>query len=365
MLASIVPAQRLAAIEVSDLRKAYGGVQALAGVNLRIDSGEFVAILGPSGSGKTTLLQIVAGLVRPDGGHVTIAGRLVEGPAVYDPPERRELGVVFQDYALWPHLTAWDHVAFPLLMRHLRTPDIRQRVATVLAQVDLTAEAQRLPDQLSGGQQQRLAMARALAPRPNALLLDEPLSNLDASLRNQMRDELLDVCRQSATACLYVTHDQREALGMADRVVVMAGGRVLQEGTPQQLFSRPNSEDTARIIGSGEIVPGATSSQGFQPEGLDTTWQAPRHPALGDPEPAVLVIPSARIALGTRPRHRNSTQITVARCAYQGDRWALTCALTSGLVMRAFSDCPYEVHSSAYLSFKPDDAYITYRSTVE
>ncbi|MGH3099009.1 MAG: ABC transporter ATP-binding protein [Streptosporangiales bacterium] len=264
--------------EIIDVAKRYGAVSALRGVSLRVDEGEFVAILGPSGCGKTTLLRVVAGFEAPTAGEVRIAGRSVGQPDRSVPTERRNLGMVFQSFALWPHIDVAGHVRFPLdYQRHLPA-DIKAakeaRVAEVLDTIGLQDMGTRMPHELSGGQRQRVALARAIAARPALLLMDEPLSSLDAALRDEMRREIQNVHRATGASIVYVTHDQAEALAMADRVVVMLDGRVEQVGTPEDVFLRPESEFVARFVGKANLVEGVWDGTRFRPAvgGGEVVW---------------------------------------------------------------------------------------------
>jgi ABC-type Fe3+/spermidine/putrescine transport system ATPase subunit len=234
------------------VRAAYGGgPPAVDGVNLCVARGTFFALLGPSGCGKTTLLRVVGGYHAPAAGRVAIGGRDV----TCQPPERRDVGMVFQHYALFPHLSARGNVAFGLEMRGLPRRDRNARAEAMLDRVGLAAgERARRPRELSGGQQQRVALARALVIEPRLLLLDEPLANLDRGLRDQLRGELRDLQRRTGVTTLLVTHDQEEALALADRAGVMAAGRLLQEGTPGELYDRPHCPFVARAVGDANLL---------------------------------------------------------------------------------------------------------------
>jgi iron(III) transport system ATP-binding protein len=251
-----------APVEVVDLKKTYAdgksNVAAVDGVSFRVEAGEFFTLLGPSGCGKTTTLRCLAGLERPDGGTVAIGGRVVSSsaPPAFTPPNERDIGMVFQSYAIWPHMTVFQNVAFPLKVAGLgaRSSETVARVEEALALVRLDAQASRLATQLSGGQQQRLALARALVRRPPLLLLDEPLSNLDARLREQMRVELRALQRRLGITMVYVTHDQTEALSMSDRIAVMQDGRIVQAGAPRDMYRSPSSAFVAEFIGSSNVL---------------------------------------------------------------------------------------------------------------
>ncbi|MDA8363074.1 MAG: ABC transporter ATP-binding protein [Gammaproteobacteria bacterium] len=233
-------------LQIEAVHKRYGQYAALCGLTLNVGRGEIVCLLGASGSGKTTLLRLVAGLDRVDSGRIVLDGVLVDAPGAAGlPPEKRRLGMVFQDYALWPHLTALENVALPLRARHGR--DARSQARRMLERVGLEGFAGRCPHELSGGQQQRVALARALAVRPRLLLCDEPLSSLDAGLREELRDLIGNVVREHGLSALTITHDRREALALADRVGVIQAGRLLQIDPPRELWHRPNCEAVARF----------------------------------------------------------------------------------------------------------------------
>ncbi|MGH2404138.1 MAG: ABC transporter ATP-binding protein [bacterium] len=236
---------------------------AVDGLSLTVDEGEILALLGPSGSGKTTALRLIAGFERPDAGEVWIAGRQVAG-GVWVPPEARGVGMVFQDYALFPHLTAAENVAFGL--HCLNWFDRSPRTEEVLDLVGMRDFAARYPHELSGGQQQRVALARALAPRPFAVLLDEPFSDLDADLRAHLRDEVVAILKQTGTSAIFVTHDQHEALLVGDRVGLLRDGRLEQVDTPEKIFHAPSSRFVAGFFGRADFVPATVTPLGLQTE---------------------------------------------------------------------------------------------------
>ncbi len=243
-----------APLRLSGLRKHYGSTRAVDGVELEVEAGSICALLGPSGCGKTTTLRLIAGLERPDAGEIAIGERTLCGPGEFVSPEQRRIGMVFQDYALFPHLDVAGNVGYGLG----RKPD-RERVAAVLELVGLDAEAKRPVHELSGGQQQRVALARALAPTPELILMDEPFSNLDAGLRDRLRQEVREILARARVTALFVTHDQAEALSIAETVAVMRDGVIEQVGTPEEIYSRPASRWVATFLGEVEVVPGESA----------------------------------------------------------------------------------------------------------
>lgn len=261
-------ATRPNAIEFRHLTKRYGKVTALDNIDLTVGNGQFMALLGPSGCGKTTLLRCLAGFETPDEGEIAIGGQVVYSSekGINVPPGERELGMVFQSYALWPHMRVSDNVGFGLELKKVPRGQREQRITQVLQDVGLGGLGHRYPSELSGGQQQRVALARLLATRPPLFLMDEPLSNLDARLRMDMRAELKRLHRESKVATAYVTHDQTEAMTMADLVVVMSAGKIEQASSPRQVYRQPASVKVAQFIGmprmnilEGEIAQGVLS----------------------------------------------------------------------------------------------------------
>jgi putative spermidine/putrescine transport system ATP-binding protein len=240
-------------LRIDRVSKSFNGVAALREVSLDLAEGEFVSFLGPSGCGKTTLLRIIAGLEAPDSGEVSVDGRVLAGPTGFVPPEQRRFGMVFQSYALWPHMTVDANLGFPLEIAGVAPAERAERIAATLNALGLKGLGARLPAQLSGGQQQRVALGRALVTRPRALLLDEPLSNVDAQVRREMRFEIRRVQREAGVMAVYVTHDQEEALAMSDRIVVMDHGCIVQVGTPKEIYARPQTEYVAAFVGSNVL----------------------------------------------------------------------------------------------------------------
>jgi iron(III) transport system ATP-binding protein len=243
-------------IEIETVSKSFGSFRAVSDVSMIVQPSEFVTFLGPSGCGKTTTLRILAGFLIPDTGKVSVGGRILSGPGHAVPPERRRMGMVFQNYAIWPHMSLFDNVAFGLKLQRLTRREIGERVDRILDVMGLSGLEDRSPGQLSGGQQQRVALARSLVVEPSILLLDEPLSNLDAKLRERMRIELKALQRQTGITFVYVTHDQAEALAMSDRVVVFREGRVQQIGSPVDVYRHPANLFVADFMGQANKLDG-------------------------------------------------------------------------------------------------------------
>jgi iron(III) transport system ATP-binding protein len=332
-------------LTVQDIHLGYGPVQVLQGVSFNLKAGEVVSLLGASGSGKTTLLRAVAGLEHPSGGRI-----LLDGKALFDaaqglnlPAEQRSLGLVFQSYALWPHKTVAQNVGYGLALRKVPAAETQTRVQAALDNLGLGHLGERYPFQLSGGQQQRVAIARALVYNPPVILLDEPLSNLDAKLREEARAWLRALIVKMNLSALCVTHDQTEAMAMSDRILLLRNGRIEQEGTPQELYGAPQTLYTAEFMGSNNRFEATVEQAG----GNTVKLQGPGGPLLaqgrgalrhGDKAQVVVRLEQVRVAEGPGPNRLPARLVTAM---YLGDRWEYL--FESGdLRLRAFGHAPRE-----------------------
>ena len=266
--------------EIRNIVMDFNGFKALNDISLKIQDGEFIAILGPSGCVKTTLLRLLAGFNHPTSGEIRIGEQVVANRDYVLPPNERFISMVFQSYALWPHMSVRKNVEFPIKNSKFVSPEIRSncdsRVRELIEMVGLTGMEKRLPAQLSGGQRQRVALARALAVDPDLLLMDEPLSNLDTELRVEMRREIKELHQKTKVTVVYVTHDQSEALALADRIVVMNHGQIEQVGTPQEIYSRPATPFVAKFVGRSNLIAGTWSADTFTPAGSTARWDGSR-----------------------------------------------------------------------------------------
>src|SRR5712671_2439442 len=290
----------MAAVELDHLTKRFGALAAVDDLSLKVEHGVFTCLLGPSGCGKTTALRLVAGFLAPDGGTIRVGDRVLSSAAGVVPPERRNMSMIFQSYALWPHMSIAENVAYGLRLRRLPRAEIERRVNTILAVTRLTALAERYPADISGGQQQRVALARALVVEPEILLLDEPLSNLDANLREELRFEIRRLHEQFAITTLYVTHDQAEAMVISDRVAVLQEGRVAQIGAPAELFERPRTRFVAEFVGKTNLIDAVADGAGSVTRGALRLRVAAD--SLAPRAPVVVSIRPHQIALGPPAR---------------------------------------------------------------
>ncbi len=321
-------------IEIQGVTKRFGAVTAVDRVDLTVADGELFTLLGPSGCGKTSLLRLLAGFYQPDSGIIRFGERVVNGL----PPYERRIGMVFQNYALWPHMTVADNIGYGLRLRKLAAPELQARLGEGLRKVNLTGFEARYPGQLSGGQQQRVALARALVLNPDILLLDEPLSNLDAKIRVQVRAEIRRLQQELRITTIYVTHDQEEALSLSDRVAVMRDGRVLQVGPPKELYERPRTRFVADFVGTNNLVPGEVQGGGGPGDLVVST-------ALGPLRAVASGAVSGRCVLAVRPENvalsapgageGNRVDGRVSFVSYLGNTLRYDVQTAPGLVLKA------------------------------
>jgi putative spermidine/putrescine transport system ATP-binding protein len=326
---------RGASLRIAALSKRYEGARTIAVDNLSLDvaAGEFVSLLGASGSGKTTTLMAVAGFTPPDSGSIWID----DHPIVHLPPEKRGIGVVFQNYALFPHMSALRNVMFPLRMRGVASGEAKRRAERSLERVGLGPLGHRLPSELSGGQQQRVALARAIVFEPGLLLMDEPLGALDRALREKMKAEIRRLHRELGITILYVTHDQEEALALSDRIALMQQGRIVQIGTPAELYERPNSTFVASFIGESTLIDGMVVATADGELALDPGHGSPRLPGSGQVRPgqrAVLLLRPEKLAI-LPGSSAAGVSATITDVVYVGDISRLELELPGGLRIAA------------------------------
>jgi ABC-type Fe3+/spermidine/putrescine transport system ATPase subunit len=320
-------------LELINLSKAFGTALAVDGANFSLGNGEMLAVLGPSGCGKTTTLRMVAGFIAPTAGKIVLKGRDITALA----PNHRDMGMVFQNYALFPHMTVFDNVAFGLRARRLPKDEIGPRVHKYLELVGLAKLDQRYPKELSGGQQQRVALARVLALQPQLLLFDEPLSNLDAKLRVQMRSEIRRLQRESGISAMFVTHDQEEAMVIADRIVVMNQGKVEQIGTPADIYDRPKTRFVADFIGTTNLLAGRVSGGVFQTQsGLTLPSETPD--GFSSTDDLVLLIRPEKISVG-KPNGQASLTGKITKTTNLGSIYETEVQFPSGDALTIHQQC--------------------------
>ena len=351
-------------IQVKQLTKQFGNVVALHGLDLTINPGELFFLLGPSGCGKTTLLRSLAGFYIPEKGQILFGDEDVTRLE----PHKRNTGMMFQSYALWPHMTVAENVAFGLEERKVPRSEITKRVAEALASVHMDQYAERKPNQLSGGQQQRVALARALVIRPRCLLLDEPLSNLDAKLRLEMRTEIRRVCKEFKLTTVYVTHDQKEALSIADRMAILESGHILQVGTPREVYKRPTRKTVANFIGETDFLTGKVLGVVGGYVTVETSV-GKFDGVLGDPTQAVEV--GAQVTICIRPEcwelHRNVETRNVVKgrigeSIYLGEVAQYDFVTPAGAKLKIFERNPRFADGSSrgelYATVEPEDVVV-------
>lgn len=351
-------------IQVKQLTKQFGNVVALHGLDLTINPGELFFLLGPSGCGKTTLLRSLAGFYIPEKGQILFGHEDVTRLE----PHKRNTGMMFQSYALWPHMTVAGNVAFGLEERKVSAAEIKRRVAEALASVRMEQYAERKPNQLSGGQQQRIALARALVIRPRCLLLDEPLSNLDAKLRLEMRTEIRRVCKEFKLTTVYVTHDQKEALSIADRMAILESGRILQVGTPREVYKRPTRKTVANFIGETDFLSGKVLGLAGDLVTVETAVGV-FDGILGDPAQSVAAGTQVTVSIRPEcwelhrdPETRNVVKGRIGESIYLGEVAQYDFVTAAGVKLKIFERNPRFADGSSrgelYATVAPEDVVV-------
>jgi ABC-type Fe3+/spermidine/putrescine transport system ATPase subunit len=365
-------------LQIKHLNKSYGIKHVVSGVDLTMEEGEILSLLGPSGCGKTTTLRMVAGLIKPDSGWIKVGERIFYDGKREVAVEDRQIGMVFQDYALWPHMTVAKNIAFGMRLRHTPTAQIKHKVDELLALVNLPGVGHRYPYELSGGQQQRVAVARALATEPRIVLMDEPLSSLDADLRENMRTELVQLFRRLKITAINVTHDQDEAMSMSDRIMVLCDGKVQQIGTPTELYLHPSNTFVASFMGranmlSGELVQAETAANTLSLCLEDSTANATQLIMTGMSNQNIHTTLQGKARLMFRPEtvrvyqeahtfdHPNRVVGKVSHTSFVGGQWRTLIALESILQpaqILAFPHFQPEIAQRVWLEFPPEHCQI-------
>ena len=340
------------------LGRRFGSVDAVKDVDLELTSGEFVSLLGPSGCGKTTTLRMIAGFIEPTSGTIELSGKVISSPSGSLPPEKRGMSMIFQSYAIWPNMTVFENVAFGLKLRKLAREEIRRKVGEILEIVRLGDLAGRYPSELSGGQQQRVALARAVVIRPAVLLLDEPLSNLDANLREEMRFEIRRMHDELRITTVYVTHDQAEAMVTSDRIAVMNHGRIEQIDRPVDLYMRPRTRFVASFIGRTNFLEARREGDRLVFDGFSVPLAAVPGPLPNGASVTVSVRPHALGISGAQPEGgaRVVLEGRIARRAFLGESWTYVFAPAGGgsaLTVTAAPDKVLEDNAPAWLTIDP------------
>jgi len=346
----------LASVELRGLTKRFASFIAVDDVSLKIDHGHLVCLLGPSGCGKTTTLRLIAGFLEPSDGEIRVGERLVSSKAQTLPPEQRSMSMIFQSYALWPHMTVAENIVYGLRIRKMDRDTIAKKLAAILATTKLEPLAQRYPSELSGGQQQRVALARALIVEPETLLLDEPLSNLDANLREEMRFEIRRLHDEYRYTTVYVTHDQSEAMTTADLIAVMNSGRIDQLGTPEDIYARPESEFVARFIGASNVIKG-TALDGNHVSLAGATFQViGAKLTAGESVPVAIRQHDVQLSIQPPASPENAIKAIVTRQVYLGAGRDYMVELADGTTLRVTTPTEIAVPkgSEVWLKLPPE-----------
>ncbi|HEX5607157.1 MAG TPA: ABC transporter ATP-binding protein [Candidatus Binatia bacterium] len=352
----------MAVVSIRELSKKFAEAAAVDNLDLEIGDGEFVSLLGPSGCGKTTTLRLLAGFLQPDAGEIRVGGEVVSSRSLLVPPERRQMSMIFQSYAIWPHMTVAQNVAYGLKFKKLARPEAEAKVTKLLSVVHLTEFRDRYAAELSGGQQQRVALARALVVEPQILLMDEPLSNLDANLREEMRFEIRRLHEEFKITTVYVTHDQAEAMATSDRIAVLDHGRLIQVGRPGEIFDRPKTRFVAEFVGKANILTGSYNGDGLLQLNDGTKIRVSGDgPAARSANAAVclrphniLLVSNDAAARQLRERGYNVFSGTIGRSIYFGDAVDYTIELPSQRSLRVIAppsqrfDAGQQIHAAAH-----------------
>jgi iron(III) transport system ATP-binding protein len=324
----------VASVELRGLTKRFGALAVVDDVSLKIDHGQLVCLLGPSGCGKTTTLRLIAGFLEPTSGEIHVGERVVSSPAKTIPPENRKMSMIFQSYALWPHMTVADNITYGLRLRKLSRDVIAKKLAAILATTKLEALAARYPGELSGGQQQRVALARALIVEPETLLLDEPLSNLDANLREEMRFEIRRLHDEYRYTTVYVTHDQSEAMTTADLIAVMNAGKIDQLGSPEDIYDRPQSEFVARFIGASNVIKGTARDENHVTFAGTTLQVVGAKLKAGDTAPVAIRQHDVQLSTQAPANPQNALKARVTRQVFLGANRDYLAEVADGTTLR-------------------------------
>jgi iron(III) transport system ATP-binding protein len=345
-------------LTLQGLTKAYGTNRVVDAIDLTLEEGEFVSLLGPSGCGKTTTLRMIAGFVEPNGGAILMDGEVISAPGSVLPPERRGMSMIFQSYAVWPNMTVEENVAFGLKLRKLPAPEVRQRVAEILEVVQMGQLAGRYPSELSGGQQQRVALARAVVVKPRVLLLDEPLSNLDANLREEMRFEIRRLHDEFRITTVYVTHDQAEAMATSDRIAVMNAGRIEQVDAPHVLYTRPRTRFVAGFIGRTNLLQAELRDGAIGFGGVSVPAGLVAGAADSAQRDILLSVRPQSIALHRAPPAGDdpALEAVVAQRTFLGETWDYVVSAAGNALRLRASAPPQQIHEvgeTVWIRFDP------------